>query len=78
MTYKRAALVWLSQGARRREFRHIYKPGNLFMTGGRAYLFHIYLTTTNNCSMKLKKSILLIMIICEILLFIFICFSYGN
>jgi len=28
MTYKLSALFWLLQGAQRREFRYIYKPGN--------------------------------------------------
>jgi len=39
MTYTRAALVLLLQGARRREFRYIYKPRN---PSGCAYLFHIF------------------------------------
>jgi len=30
------------QGARRREFRYIYKPGNPFKTRERAYFFHIF------------------------------------
>jgi len=45
MTYKRAALVWLVQGARRREFRYTYKPGNASRTRGRAYFFYIFTQT---------------------------------
>jgi len=37
-----AALFWLSQGARRREFRYIYKTGNPSRFRGRVYLFHIF------------------------------------
>ena len=48
MTYKRAALFCLLQDARRKQFRYIYKPGNPSLTSGRAYLFHICLTTTIN------------------------------
>jgi len=73
MTNKRAALFWLLQGARRREFRYIYKPGNPSRTRGRAYLFHIF-SNDNKDSMKLKAVFyVLIMIICEILcLFLFV------
>ena len=77
MIYKRAALVWLLLGARRREFCSIYKPGNPSRTRGRAYLFHIFLTTTRNFN-EIESRILLIMIICETLLFILICFNIGN
>ena len=55
---------------RRREFRYIYKPGNPSRTRGRAYLFHVCLTTTRNIN-EIQISILLIMILCEILLFIY-------
>jgi len=37
-----AALTWLLQGARRREFRYIYKLGNPPTTKGRAHLFHFF------------------------------------
>jgi len=66
-----ADLWCLRGGTRRREFRYIYKPGKPSRTRGRAYLFHVFLTTTRNFN-EIQRSILLIMIICEILLFI--CF----
>jgi len=67
MTYKRAALVWLLQGARPKEFRYIDKPRNPSRPRGPAYLFHIFQTTMRNFN-EIERSILLIMIICEILL----------
>jgi len=69
MTDKRAVLVCLLQGARRREFRYIYKPGNPPMTRWRAYLFHMFLTTTKNFN-EIEINIVLTMFICEILLFL--------
>ena len=71
MTYKSAAFFWLLRGARRREFRYIYKPENPSRTGGREYLFHIFLTTTRDFN-EIERSILLIMVICEIQLFWFV------
>jgi len=71
MTYKRPAFFLLLQGAWRSGFRYIYKPGNPYRTRERAYLFHIFLTTTRNIN-EIKRSILLVMIICEIQLFILI------
>jgi len=72
--------LWcLRGGTRQREVRYFYKPGNPSRTRGRAYLFHAFLTTTRNFN-EIQRSILLIMIICEIviLLSIFICFDFGN
>ena len=80
MTYKRAALVWLLQGARRREFRYIYKPRNPSRTRGRAYLLHLFyisLTTTRNFN-EIERIILLIMIICETQLFCFYLFQFWE
>jgi len=68
MTYKRAALFWLLQGAWQREFRYVYKPGHPSRTRGHAYWFHMFLTTTRNFN-EIER-ILLTMTICEILLFI--------
>jgi len=68
MTYKRAALVWPLQGARRKEFRYIDKPRNPPRTSGRAYLFDFSFQTTMRNFNEIEKRILLIMIICEILL----------
>jgi len=48
----------------------IYKPGNPSRTRGRAYLFHIFLTTKRNF-IEIQITITLIIIICEILLFIY-------
>ena len=67
MTYKRAALGWLLQCAQRREFRFIYKPEILPGKDDMRILFHIFLTTTRNHN-EIQRSILLIMIICEMLL----------
>jgi len=53
MTYERAALVCLLQGARRREFVYIYKPGDPFRTIGRAFRFHIF--STDNEEFHWKK-----------------------
>ena len=64
-TYSQVRVEW--------EFRYIYKQGNPSRSRGRAYLFHVFLTTTRNDN-EIQRSILLIMIICEILLFIFYLF----
>ena len=73
-----ADLWCLRGGTRRRAFRYIYKPGNPSRTRGRAYLFHVFLTTTWNFKEVQRSILLIIMIIKEILLFIFICFDFGN
>jgi len=72
-----ADLWCLRGGTRRREFRYIYKPGNPSRTRGRAYLFHDFLTTTRTFN-EIQRSILLIMIICEILLFSFYLFWFWE
>ena len=77
MTYKRAALVWLLQSTQRREFRYIYKPGNPSRTRGHTYLFVFFLMERRNFN-EIERSILLIMIYLEILLFILIHYNFGN
>jgi len=54
----------------------IYNPGNPFRSRGHAYLFHI-LTTTRGFS-KIQRSILLILIICEIVRIILIRFFLNK
>jgi len=66
--------LWCLRGGTR---RYIYNPGNPSRTRGRAYLFHVFLTTTRSFN-EIQRSILLIMIICDMAMFIFICFDFGT
>jgi len=58
-------------------WRWFFTYSNPPRTKGRAYFVHVFLTTTKNFN-EIQRSILLIMIIWEILLFIFIYFDFGN
>jgi len=68
MTHTRVALLWLEQCGRQREFHYIYQPGYTSRSRGHTYLFHI--------EMKCKVFYWFIIIISEILLFIFVFVLY--
>jgi len=66
---------FLLQAARRKEFRCIIN-WEILLGPDDTRIFHIFLTTKRNFN-EIERSILLIMIICKILMFLFIYLNLG-